>query len=231
MGDDRDQIVFRCRFLALFKHRLEDGLAFEQLVLALLPAVDETIARRRRDDVGPACQTAALLQRKIEQRREHQGRQLDRDTIDPVECLANREAIQDILRPLADQRFKLLKILGRDRRAYHLAMNIVTRGIHAEEIRHVEPVLRRRVQGRVIKDETADACVRRKDLVVRVDGDAVVEAGDRPECAVGALRAVMHRGLIAQALEIRMHGLTNIKIDLADIDLIDRERAGDLFVG
>lgn len=52
-----------------------------------------------------------ILKWKIKQRRQHLGRQLDRDLIDPVEGFIARQGMENVRDPLADQILGLGKIL------------------------------------------------------------------------------------------------------------------------
>ena len=67
---------------------LEIGDALEQLVdLLLLGFDDATRSGDGEHDVRPAGELAAILHREVEEGGEHEGRELDRDHVDPVERL------------------------------------------------------------------------------------------------------------------------------------------------
>ena len=86
VGPHRDQVRTRRRVDALVPEPGEVvGHPGELGVLGLLrrkPAVDRRHRGRR---IGPMGQERALLQREVEQRREHQRGQFDRHALDPVE--------------------------------------------------------------------------------------------------------------------------------------------------
>ena len=74
-------------------HEIAEALAED--LLALLLAFDEParIGNGGRD-VRPVAQLAPVLERKVEQRRQHLRGEFDRDPVHPVEGLAARQAVQ-----------------------------------------------------------------------------------------------------------------------------------------
>ena len=80
--------------------------AFQHDLLALFLAVDHAHARDGGGDVRPVGQLAALLEGEVEQGRQHLRGQFDGDAIDPVEGLADRQALEDLHRALPDQRLE-----------------------------------------------------------------------------------------------------------------------------
>jgi len=92
-------------------------------------------AGARRGHVRPEGELAALLVGEIEQRRQHARRELDGHAVDPVEGLADRQALEDLDDPLADQRLEMDQVARRSDRLHHLPMGIVLRPVHGDEPR------------------------------------------------------------------------------------------------
>ena len=87
MRQHRDEVAFRLGVDALVPQPREVAEAFQQLAAPLFLAGDDVRIVAAGRDVRPARQLAAILEREIEQRREHHGGELDRDLVDPVERL------------------------------------------------------------------------------------------------------------------------------------------------
>ena len=114
--------------------------ALHQLVEALLVRFDHaTRLGDREDDVGPAGELAAVFEREVEQGREHSSRELDRHRLDPVEGLAFGERLEDVDRPLADERLDILQILRLHRRGDRPALRALFGWIHGDERRRLGP--------------------------------------------------------------------------------------------
>ena len=71
-----------------------------------------------------------------------------------------------------------------------------------------------------------DAARRREGLGVLLDVDDVVEARDRPVGTELALRAVVDRVLLAQALEVAPVRVGLEELGVRDVDLVERNRVG-----
>ena len=91
------------------------------------------LLRARGRHVRPERELAALLVRKVEERREHPRRQLDRDAVDPVEGLADGQAVEDLDAPLADQRLEPREVARRGDRLHDLAVGVVLGAVHRDE--------------------------------------------------------------------------------------------------
>ena len=182
--------------------------------------------RRRGHGVGPEGQLAPLLEGEVEQGRERHGGELFRDLVHPVELLADRQAVEDQAGPLADQRRHDRERHGRQGRADGLALHVMARRVHGDE---VGPGLRIRVAkplgglGR-----QGDALGRGKHLVVGIHRQDVVVAGDRPVGAVVAVGRVVDRRLLPQTLEGRPHGVVAKQRGPRRVKLLDRRLVGDL---
>src|SRR5208337_2168832 len=130
----RDQVEFWWLFLPYFPDFGEIAQHFLQDYVALLLRVDfRARARVHSGHVRPAGQGPPLLKREIKQRRQHLRRQLDRDTIDPVEYLAARQLLQDTDRPLANGGGHFRQIRRGDNRRDDFPLLVVPRRIHGDE--------------------------------------------------------------------------------------------------
>ena len=91
--EHRDQIeIFALRLVDAFVPEPREVLeALHQLVAALFVRLDDAGTGCRGRDVGPARQLVAVLERKVEQGRQHLRGELDRHPLDPVERFADRQ--------------------------------------------------------------------------------------------------------------------------------------------
>ena len=88
VSEHRDEVASRILETLLPESRkvLE---AFQQAFTALLFRFDQTAGLgHSKRDIGPVGQLAAIFQREVKKRRQHQGGQLDGNIVDPVEGLA-----------------------------------------------------------------------------------------------------------------------------------------------
>ena len=107
MRHHRDQIALGLRVDALVPQPGEIGRAFQQLLALLLLGFDDAAGRGDGGrHVRPARELAPLLEREVEQGRQHLRGELDRDAVDPVEGLAARQLVEDLARTLADRAFE-----------------------------------------------------------------------------------------------------------------------------
>ncbi len=58
-------------------------------------------------EVGEPGQDTALLEGEVEEGGQHLAGQLDGDAVDEVEFLVDRQLVEDLAGPLADQRLQL----------------------------------------------------------------------------------------------------------------------------
>ena len=113
--EHRDEVVALAP-AALFEEVREVLDALDQLRPLLLLGLDDAARLRdREDDVAPARQLAAVFEGEVEERREHEGRELDRHRIDPVEGRVFRELVEELLRTLPDHRLELREVARGDR--------------------------------------------------------------------------------------------------------------------
>ena len=171
--------------------------------------------------IRPVAQLAPVLEREVEQRRQHLAGELDRDLVDPVEGLAARQAVQRLAHAGADQALEIGEVFGRDDRLHHLALDVMLGRVHGDEHRQFE-------LGRpVAQSYAAERRARRERPVVRFDGDNVLVLGHRPERAERAFLAMVHRRLPAQAAEIGLPDVVLIEAGIADVDLVERHCLGE----
>ena len=97
---------------------------------------------------------------------------------------------------------------------------VVLRRIHGDEHRQGRRVARTFIDN----GYAAAPDVRRKHLVIGVHRHDVFKAGYRPIGAIGALGAVVDRILATQALEIGPVGVASPELDVADVDVLERDR-------
>ena len=173
------------------------------------------------DQVGPLGELAALVVGEVEQGGQHPRGQLDADAVDPVERLADRQVVEHLGDPGADQGLHLLEVLGGDDVLHRGPAVVVARRVERDEHLDVE-TLRRGAQH--------DLRLGGEGLEVLVDGDDVVVPRHRPERPERALGAEVHRRLVAQAAEVGLPGPLAPQegvagVDLGQVELVDvRER-------
>ncbi len=131
----------------------------------------------------------------------------------PVEGLVARQGIENGAGALADQHLQIGQALGRHGRIGRLALGVVPGRIHGDEHRRGEGVF-------LIADD--DVAIGGKDPVVAVHRHDVVELGDRPVGAKGAVGAVVHRIVAPQAAEHFMMSAGGEQIGPAGVDPIQR---------
>src|SRR5208337_110517 len=99
-----DEVGTRLRVDALIPQIGEISETFAENLLALLFAFYESA----RDGNGgaairPVAELSPVLEREVEQRRQHLHGQLNRDLVDPVERFAARQTIERLPHATADQ--------------------------------------------------------------------------------------------------------------------------------
>ena len=137
--EHRDQIAadfWRIHAFVPQAHEIVDAL--DQFGAALVLGFDDAGILGGGRDVGPAGELAAILPGKVEQRRQHLGRQFDRDAVDPVELFAARQFVENLADAVADQAFHPVEVVRRDDRADDLALGVVLGRIHRDEHRQLE---------------------------------------------------------------------------------------------
>ena len=75
-----------------------------------------------------------IFKRKVKDRGQHLCRQVDRDLFNPVERLANGEAVQNIADTLPDQTFHLGQIARRHHTLSGGALHVVNRWVHGNKL-------------------------------------------------------------------------------------------------
>ena len=151
--------------------------------------------RVHRGDVRPVGQLVPLLEREVEQRRQHLGGQVDRHMLHPVEGFAARQAVQHAAGAFAYGAGQVLQVPRRDDRRNGLALLVVLRRIHGNEAGTPE------IHRQVAQHDAAHQRVGRKRLLIGIDRHDVAVTGHRPVGAVDAVRAPVHRIFPPQAFE------------------------------
>ena len=222
MREHRDEIGARLGVDALVPqiHEIAEALAKDRLALLLAfdqPALTGDGGR----DVRPVAQLAPVLEREVEQRRQHLAGELDRDLVDPVEGFAARQAVEHGADAPADQALEIGEVVRRDDRLHHLSLNVMLGRVHGDEHRQLE-------LGRpVAQGNAAERRAGRELPVVHLDGDDVLVLGHRPERAERAFLAIVHRRLAPQAAEIGLPHVVLIEAGIADVDLVERHCLGE----
>ena len=163
---------------------------------------------------------------KVEQRRQHPARQVHSDLRNPVESFSDRQLVQDLRRPLPNQRLEVaLQISRCDDRLHDLPAFVMARRIHLNEHRCRFPVAR---CGCGISD--GDHRLGGVALMISIDAQDIVEARNRPERTEGTASAVVHGIFITQAGKVRPPAVVGIERGIADIDLAQRYRMGLMYV-
>ncbi len=226
MRHHRQQVGLRLLIHTLLPEPREIARAFQQFLLALLLGGDDAVrSRQRRRDVGPARQLAAVLPGEVEQHRQHLRGQLDRDRIDEIEHLVDRQIVETARRALADVDRKLVEIGRREHRRHGLALRGVARLVHGDE------TLASEVRRNVADGDAAERRRRREHLMVGVDRHDVVVARHRPVRAEHRVLAVVDRVFLAQAVEIRPVRVGAEQLGMAGIELGKRQRISALARG
>ena len=218
MGEHRDQIGARLGVDALVPQPHEIAEALAEHLLALLFAFNQpALVGHRGRNVRPVAQLASILEREVEQRRQHLRGEFDRNLVHPVEGFAARESVEHRADAASDQSFEIGEIVWRDDRLHHLALRLVPGRIHGDEHRQLE------VPGPVAQ---GDAVERRKRPVVDLEGDDVLVLAHRPERPERTFLAIVDRRLPPQAAKIRLPDVLLIELGIADVDLVERHRLG-----
>ena len=218
MGHERHQVAGRRPGRALVPNLGEPGQAFQQLRPPLVLRLHDAAPGDCGRDVGPAGEAPPLLQREVEQGREQLRRQLDRDVLDPVELLADRQRVQNRGCAFADQHLKPCEVVAGDDRVDRLALRVVLRRVHGDEHRQGEIGLL------VAQGDAAVHDVGRERVVIRLDLHDVAVFADRPVRPELAGRAVVHGRLAPQPGEIRPHHIVLEQLPPARIEILQRHR-------
>jgi hypothetical protein len=200
---------------------LEVGHALEEFVDLLLLGLDDAAGSGYRErDVGPPGELAAVLEREVEQGGQHQGGELDRDGVDPVEGLVDGQGFEHTDRALADERLEVAEVAGRRHAANRLALLGVAGRVHRDE--RLQPGGLGFHLGAPARPDR-DATLRRERLPVAVDGTDVVVAGDRPVAPGGLDLVEVHRILGPEAGEVLLPAVLSEQVRVERVDLVDRE--------
>ena len=196
-------------------HEIAEALAEHRF--ALLFAFDK--AARLRDgrrDIRPMAQLASVLEREIEQGRQHLCGQFDRDLVNPVEGFAARQGIERRPDAAAHQGFEIGEIAGRDDWLDHLALSLVLRRVHGDEHRKLE------LGWPVAQGDAAEGGARRERPVLHLGVDDVLVFRHRPKRSDRAFLAIMHGRVPAQAAKIGLPDVLLVQRGIADVDLVER---------
>ena len=175
-------------------------------------------------DIRPPRQLHAIFPGKIEQRRQHHVRQLDRDAFHPVEGFAARQGFEHVGGSSADQGFKVDEVRGRDDRCHGAALRGMSRRVHPDKTNPLLPL------GLIGDLDAAKFRTRRVICVVEFDREDVVITRHRPIRSERRGFAAMHRIVAAELGEQRPPGVVLIKVGIADVDRGQRaQRLGHRF--
>ncbi len=203
---------------------VEPAEAFEDRLALVLPALHRAVARHVGDHVRPVRQLAAFFERKVEERGERHRRELLRNEIDPVEFLADRQAVEDLTRTFAHDRRHLRHVGRRNRRSDGLPARHMLRLVHGDEPGAAATARSHDffLLGNRLEVGERDAVGRGERFVVRVHGHDVGPARDRPIRSELAFRREMHRVFAAQPLEHRPERVGLESIGAGGIELLER---------
>ncbi len=216
----RDQVVARLGIDALVPQLRHVGVALVHLLAALLRRFHDAALGQRGRDVRPARQLAPLLEREVEQGRQHLRGQLDRHALDEIEGFVARQIVQHLDRACADQLGEFVEMRRREHRRHGLALGRMTRLVHRDEARPV-------IADRYVADrDAAQRGVRREDAVIGVDMHDVVVFDHRPIGLDRRVGAVMHRLFLAQPLEPRPQRVVLEQPRRADMKILQRRGIG-----
>ena len=143
-------------------------------------------------DIRPPRQLHAIFPGKIEQRRQHHVRQLDRDAFHPVEGFAARQGFEHVGGSSADQGFKVDEVRGRDDRCHGAALRGMSRRVHPDKTNPLLPL------GLIGDLDAAKFRTRRVICVVEFDREDVVITRHRPIRSERRGFAAMHRIVAAE---------------------------------
>ena len=222
MRQHGDEIPARLGIDALVPQFHEIAEALGEYGLFLLLAFDEAaLIGYGGRDVRPVAELAPVLEREVEQGRQHLAGELDRDLVHPVEGFAARQAIERVAHTRADQALEIGQIVGRDDRLHHLALHVMFRRVHGDEHGQFE-------SGRPIaQGDAADRRAGREPPMVHFERDDVLVPGHRPKGSDRTFLAVMNRRLAPQPAEIGLPDILLIQSRIADVDLIERHGLGE----
>ena len=131
-----DQVSRRWRIDTLVPQLGEIGQAFVQLGAAGVQRGHKAaLAYRAGRHVRPPGQKLAVFQREIKQRGQHQGGQLNRDTVYPIERLVAWQAIEHLGGAFADGGLHQCEVARRHDGANGFALRIMYRRVHRNETR------------------------------------------------------------------------------------------------
>jgi hypothetical protein len=225
VGQQRDEVVAPITALPCVPQRDEHLQRHEHLRLLALTL--RLLGPGREQVVGEPGQHAAVLEREVEQGRQHLAGQFDGDLVDEVEFLADRQFVEDRGGARADHRLELGQGPGGEHRRRRAALRLMSRRIQRNEAGPLLRALRRVASLRRL--EQRDAAVfrrRRQARHVALTGHDVVKAGDRPVGAVFTRRRVVDRVLRAQPLEPRPQRVGGEVLDSVRLEVLERRRVG-----
>src|SRR6516165_7055565 len=169
-------------------------------------------------DVGPEHQPMPILERPIEQGREHARGEFDRHLLHPIERPPVWQLVEHVAGALADHPLHALEILRRDDRAHRHAALTVVGFVHLDEAGLLIAL------HLVFEPDAAELPFRREHLVVDRDLHDVLVAGHRPIRPEFTVGAIMHRVLAAQPFEVRLINVVLIEFGDTDINAVEWPR-------
>ena len=219
VGEHRDEIKSRV-LAALFEQFFEILNAFHEFIELLLLGLNHAARLgNREDDIGPASKLAAIVHREVEQGRQHQSGEFDRDDVDPVECLPLGQGVEQGSGAFADHRLNVAQIARCRHASHRLALIGVGRRVHRDE--GLYPWLFHFLGSGDLFQAQTDALRRRVCLPVTVDGPDIVVLGNRP-VPPGRLEFVeVHRILGPKAGEVLLPTVFPEQVGVWRIDLSD----------
>ncbi len=222
MRQHRDEVWARLSVDALVPqiHEIAEALAKDPF--ALLFAFDHpALIRNGGRDVRPVAELPPVLEREVEQRRQHLAGELDRHLVHPVEGFAARQAVEQVANARADQAFEIGEILRRDDRLHHLALHVMLGRVHGDEHRQFD------VERAVAQGYAAERRTGREPPMVYFERNDVLVLGDRPIRPERACRAIVDRRLAPQPAEIGLPHVVLIEFGVADVELVERHGLGE----
>ena len=201
-------------------HEIAEALG-EYLLFLLLAFNQAALIGNGGRDVRPVTQLAPVLEREVEQGRQHLAGELDRDLIHPVEGFAARQAIERVTHAGPDQALEIGEIVRRDDRLHHLALHVVLGRVHGDEHGQFE-------FGRPVAQRNAAECrTGREPPMVHFERNDVFVLGDRPIRPDRTVLAIVNRRLAPQPAKIGLPDMLLIQSRIADVDLIERHGLGE----
>ena len=219
MDHAAEQIGRFGRFQPLVPELLEIGAHFihvhQPLVAAFLGAELLHIAR----PVGPEGQLAAVFPRKIEQDGKHLRGQLDRDFIDPVKRLADRQIVENFRRAAADILSHPHHFGRGEGRRDHAALLGMFGPVHGDEHRHPD-LFFFRDRLRFLADQRDAAFLGGKQIGQRLDMLDRLGGGDVPVISKVRIDDLVDRCLRAHLLEDVLPAVFGIDLRAAHIPVM-----------